>query len=87
MVTSSYHSAQLNKTKMRTTGFSLSPGGLLLPYHMGVLEAMEYNQVLTVDSPLAGASAGGIAVAAHACGISGPQVLEATVAIAEDCAS
>mmetsp|Transcript_17483 Transcript_17483/g.33225 ORF Transcript_17483/g.33225 Transcript_17483/m.33225 type:complete len:294 (-) Transcript_17483:793-1674(-) len=70
---------------MKTIGFSLSPGGLLLPYHAGVLDGLEYNRMLTPESPLAGASAGGIAVAAHACGISGPQVLEATIAIADDC--
>lgn len=73
-------------TSMKTIGFSLSPGGLLLPYHAGVLDGLEYNRVLTPESPLAGASAGGIAVAAHGCGISGPRVLEATISIAEDCA-
>lgn len=72
---------------MKTIGFSLSPGGLLLPYHVGILDGLEYNRVLTPETPLAGASAGGIAVAAHGCGISGPRVLEATIAIAEDCAS
>ena len=72
---------------MKTIGFSLSPGGLFLPYHMGVLDSLEYNRVLTPESPLAGASAGGIAVAAHGCGIAGPKVLEATIAISEDCAS
>jgi hypothetical protein len=69
-----------------TTGFSLSPGGLFLPYHVAVLEALEYNKVLTPQTPLAGASAGGIAVAAHACGIAGPQVLESTIQMADDCA-
>ena len=71
---------------MKTTGFSLSPGGLFLPYHMGVLAGLEYNRVLTPESPLAGASAGGIAVASHGCGIAGPKVLEATITIAQDCA-
>ncbi|CAB9503218.1 Patatin-like phospholipase domain containing [Seminavis robusta] len=69
-----------------TTGFSLSPGGLLLPYHMGALEALEHHQQLDLDqTPLAGSSAGSIAVAAMACGIRGPQVLEATSQIADEC--
>ena len=68
-----------------TTGFSLSPGGLLLPYHVAALEALEYHKCLDANTPLAGSSAGGIAVAAHACGISGPQVLDATIEIADHC--
>lgn len=70
---------------MRTTGFSLSPGGLLLPYHIGALEALEYNQQLTATTPIAGSSAGSIAVAAHGCGIDGPRVMEATAQIADEC--
>jgi hypothetical protein len=72
---------------MKTVGFSLSPGGLFLPYHVGVLDGLEYNSILSPASPLAGASAGGIAVASHACGIPGKEVLEATIAIAEECAA
>jgi len=68
-----------------TTGFSLSPGGLLLPYHVGALAALEYNQQLHPHTPIAGSSAGSIAVAAHACGISPAQVVDATGDIAEEC--
>lgn len=68
-----------------TTGFSLSPGGLLLPYHVGALEALEYNQQLLDTTPIAGSSAGAIAVAANACGVSGPQVLESTAKISDEC--
>lgn len=70
-----------------TTGFSLSPGGLLLPYFTGVLESLEYEGQLTPYSPLAGSSAGSIAVTAHSCGINGAKVLDATVQISEECAS
>lgn len=67
------------------TGFSLSPGGLLLPYHVGALEALEYQGYLTHDTPIAGSSAGSIAVAAHACGVGGADVLDATIEISDQC--
>lgn len=70
---------------MRTTGFSLSPGGLLLPYHVGALDALKYHNHLTEDTPIAGSSAGGIAVAAHACGIDGRRVLDSTIEISDEC--
>lgn len=39
-------------------GYSLSPGGLLLPYHLGVLDALKYHRFLDDTSPIAGSSAG-----------------------------
>jgi len=39
-------------------GFSLSPGGLLLPYHMGVLSTLSDKGYITDKTPLAGSSAG-----------------------------
>ena len=44
-------------------GFSFSPGGLLFPYHLGVIESLSTNGHLTPHSPIAGSSAGAIAVA------------------------
>lgn len=70
-----------------STGFSFSPGGLLLPYHVGALEALVHHQQVTPETPLAGSSAGSIAVAAHACGLDGSQVLQVTATIAEECAA
>lgn len=66
-------------------GFSLSPGGLLLPYHVGVLSALQYNGVLTDSSPIAGSSAGAIATVAHGAGLDPRQVLEATIRISDEC--
>jgi hypothetical protein len=66
-------------------GFSLSPGGLLLPYHVGVLGALEYQGILTEESPIAGSSAGSIATVAHAAGIRPEQVLEASIRLSEKC--
>jgi hypothetical protein len=68
-------------------GFSLSPGGLLLPYHMGVLDCLTQEQVLQPTSLVAGSSAGSIATMAHGCGISPQRALEGTVAISDHCAS
>jgi len=66
-------------------GFSLSPGGLLLPYHVGVLGALEYQGFLTPESPIAGSSAGSIATVAHAAGIRPELVLDASIRLSEKC--
>jgi hypothetical protein len=67
------------------TGFSLSPGGLLLPYHMGVLDALKFNGFLNTNTPIAGSSAGSIATAAHACNLDGRLILDATIRISDAC--
>jgi len=67
-------------------GFSFSPGGLLLPYHLGVLESLQFHgHVDPVATPLAGASAGAIAVAAVATQLDTRRVLDVTVDICEHC--
>ena len=66
-------------------GFSLSPGGLLLPYHLGVIAALSYHGHLTDDTPLSGSSAGAIAVAAHATGVPTAVALEASMRISAQC--
>jgi hypothetical protein len=66
-------------------GLSLSSGGLLLPYHLGVLDCLEANQVLTHETPIAGASAGAIAVATKACSIDSKRILDATIDISKRC--
>jgi hypothetical protein len=66
-------------------GFSFSPGGLLLPYHTGVLEALHTAGHLQASTPIAGSSAGAIAVACHAAGLSSATVLDATIALAAEC--
>lgn len=67
-------------------GFSLSPGGLLLPYHAGVLAALQFNGFLTQKSPIAGSSAGAIATVAHASGLDSWKILEATIRVSDECA-
>ena len=65
--------------------FSFSPGGLLLPYHLGVLAALSYHGFVTPDTPLAGSSAGAIAVASHAAGVPTHVALEASLRISSQC--
>lgn len=57
-------------------GFSFSPGGLLLPYHLGVMSALVESGHVTSRTPLAGSSAGAIAVAAFAAGVPIEETLE-----------
>jgi hypothetical protein len=66
-------------------GFSLSSGGLLLPYHLGVLDSLKQHGHLTHETPLAGASAGAIAVATQACGIDSQRIVDATIDISDTC--
>eukprot|EP00560_Eucampia_antarctica_P001672 CAMPEP_0197835450 /NCGR_PEP_ID=MMETSP1437-20131217/25789_1 /TAXON_ID=49252 ORGANISM="Eucampia antarctica, Strain CCMP1452" /NCGR_SAMPLE_ID=MMETSP1437 /ASSEMBLY_ACC=CAM_ASM_001096 /LENGTH=199 /DNA_ID=CAMNT_0043440899 /DNA_START=30 /DNA_END=626 /DNA_ORIENTATION=+ len=70
---------------MVATGYSLSPGGLLFPYHIGVLTALESLGALNEASPIAGSSAGAIAVCSHAAGTKPEMALDATVRMAQKC--
>ncbi|KAG7355188.1 patatin-like phospholipase [Nitzschia inconspicua] len=66
-------------------GLSLSPGGLLLPYHMGVLHQLKHENVIDSSTLVAGSSAGSIAAMAHGCDVHPYQVLEGTIEISETC--
>jgi hypothetical protein len=66
-------------------GFALSSGGLLLPYHLGVLDGLQHKGWLKPETPIAGASAGAIAVASHACSINSQMILDDTIAISDTC--
>jgi len=70
-----------------STGFSLSPGGLLLPYHAGVLASLSYNGQLPSSAHLAGSSAGSIAVTAHATGVKATDALEGTIRVSDHVAA
>jgi hypothetical protein len=65
--------------------FSLSPGGLLLPYHLGVLASLSYHGYVTPDTHLAGSSAGAIAVASHACNVPSHVALDASIRVSSRC--
>jgi hypothetical protein len=75
----------INPVTAATIGFSLSPGGLLYPYHIGGLASLEYHQHLTPHTPIAGSSAGAIAVASHAAQVKPELCLDVTTKISEEC--
>jgi hypothetical protein len=66
-------------------GVSLSPGGLLLPYHVGVLDSLQYKGCIQPGTPIAGASAGAIAAACHSSRVPSTHVLESAIDISEQC--
>jgi hypothetical protein len=66
-------------------GFSFSPGGLLFPYHIGVLSSLSKNGYINNETPIAGSSAGAIAVASHAVGIDTEESLNACIRMSESC--
>jgi predicted acylesterase/phospholipase RssA len=68
-------------------GYSFSPGGLLFPYHLGVITGLNYHERLPPSVHLAGASAGAIAVAAHASQTPPEKALEAACRVCEECDS
>ncbi len=68
-----------------STGFSFSPGGLLFPYHLGAITALEYHGQITDQVHLAGASAGAIAVASFASRTPPARALEAAFSVCDEC--
>jgi hypothetical protein len=92
-LTSCRHLTQLNKNMVAisnfqhpsSVGYSFSPGGLLFPYHLGVITSLNHHKRLPGSVHLAGASAGAIAVAAHASQTPPEQALEAACRVCEEC--
>ena len=70
-----------------SVGFSFSPGGLLFPYHLGVITSLEYHGKLSESVHIAGASAGAIAVACHASRTKSAQALEAMDRMCQACST
>ena len=58
-------------------------GGLLFPYHIGSLASLSYYGYLTKVNPIAGSSAGAIAVVSHGANIDPVQAVEGTIRISE----
>jgi hypothetical protein len=65
--------------------YSLSPGGLLFPWHIGTLAALSHHQYLTDKNPIAGSSAGAIATASHAANVPPEAALDATIRMSDAC--
>mmetsp|Transcript_7948 Transcript_7948/g.11581 ORF Transcript_7948/g.11581 Transcript_7948/m.11581 type:complete len:506 (+) Transcript_7948:374-1891(+) len=66
-------------------GFSFSPGGLLFPYHLGVLSSLNEGGYICSSTPLAGSSAGAIAVVSYACNIDPDFAIESCIKISSKC--
>jgi len=66
-------------------GYSLSPGGLLFPWHIGALAGLSHQGFLTDSNPIAGSSAGSIAVASHAASVPPEEAVEATIRMSDSC--
>eukprot|EP00918_Siedleckia_nematoides_P084159 GHVU01184580.1.p1 GENE.GHVU01184580.1~~GHVU01184580.1.p1 ORF type:complete len:822 (-),score=108.07 GHVU01184580.1:22-2307(-) len=65
-------------------GFSFSPAGLLLPYHLGVVHVLKHTAYITEETSLAGASAGALAVATAASGLAMDEVFKGISRLAAD---
>lgn len=72
-------------TTPSSIGYSFSPGGLLFPYHLGVISSLSHHNRLPPTAHLAGASAGAIAVAAFASGAPSIHALEAAFRVCDAC--
>jgi len=67
-------------------GFSLSPGGLLLPYHLGAIGALQdQGCILDENVVVGGSSAGAIATMAYGTGLDPVDLLEATINVSDQC--
>lgn len=64
--------------------FSFSPAGLLLPYHLGALDYLTSEGYVTEDTPLAGSSAGSLAVVISALNIPLDVAMKTIYALEED---
>ena len=72
------------REKKSKIGFSFSPGGFLFTYHLGVLETLKENGFIDHETPLAGCSAGSLAVVAHLLDKS-KETMNACVRISSEC--
>jgi len=66
-------------------GFSFSPGGLLFPYHLGVIDILSQEGYIDESTPLVGSSAGAIAITAFASHISMQEALDCCTRITTRC--
>ena len=69
----------------RPDGFGFSAAGMIFPYHCGAWEVLSELGLLTPDTPVAGASAGALVAAMHACGMSPSEGKRVLTAVLRDC--
>ena len=69
----------------RPDGFGFSAAGMIFPYHVGAWEVLIETGLLTSDTPVAGASAGALVAAMHACGVSPDDGKRILMSVLADC--
>ena len=58
----------VDKTDNAVDGVGFSAAGMIFPYHVGAWQVLRERGLMTPDTPVAGASAGALVAAMHACG-------------------
>jgi len=66
-------------------GFSFSPAGLLIPYHLGAAFHLRKMGVITNATPISGASAGSLTACAVGMGLAADNAVRAVQRLAADC--
>ena len=69
----------------RPDGFGFSAAGMIFPYHCGAWEVLSELGLMTPDTPVAGASAGALVAAMHACGMPPSEGKRVLTAVLRDC--
>lgn len=70
--------------KAGSLGFGFSAGGMLFPYYIGVVEALEELGIITENTKLGGASAGSLIAACYHSGIGTKAATEACMTLAAE---
>lgn len=78
-------STSTKQSAVRPDGFGFSAAGMIFPYHCGAWEVLDELGMLTPDTPVAGASAGALVAAMHACGISPAEGKRILLTVLGDC--
>lgn len=70
--------------KAGSLGFGFSAGGMLFPYYIGVVEALEELGIMTEDTKIGGASAGSLIAACYHSGIGTKAATDACLLLAAE---
>ena len=73
------------KTDNAVDGVGFSAAGMIFPYHVGAWQVLRERGLMTPDTPVAGASAGALVAAMHACGIAPDDGNQILLNILRDC--
>lgn len=71
--------------KRKPDGFGFSAAGMIFPYHVGAWEVLSELGLLHRDTPVAGASAGALVAALHACGLTPEDGRRILMGVLADC--